>query len=118
MSDTFPRRLSLESPGTAFEPVDAARVTAGAPHARADNAYSSGDGHFDTGVWESGPGRWRVSYSEHEVCVLVAGHIRLIDQAGRQVEYRAGDAFVIPAGFQGEWETLEPARKLYVIYQP
>lgn len=29
-----------------------------------------------------------------------------------------GDQFVIPAGFVGEWETLTPCRKLYVIFEP
>jgi len=120
MSDTpstLPRRLSLGALTTPFEPVEPARVTAGRPVARLDNAYSSGDGHFDAGVWESGPGRWRVSYTEHEVCVLVAGRVRLLGDDGSSVEFAAPDAFVVPAGFSGEWETLEAARKLYVIYQ-
>ena len=58
-----------------------------------------------------------MSYTEHEVCVLLAGRVRLIHEAGSSVEFAVGDAFVIPAGFVGEWETLEAARKLYVIYQ-
>lgn len=118
MTDPFPRKISLAPPHGAFEPMAPERVTAGAPAARLDNAYSSADGHFDAGVWESEPGRWRVHYTEHEVCVLVAGRIRLIGADGRAVEYSSGDTFVIPAGFDGEWETLERARKLYVIYQP
>ena len=101
----------------AAEPIAADRVTAGRPQSRLANAYSSDDGHFDTGLWESTVGRWRVSYTEHEVCVLIAGRVRLIHEAGTSVEFCAGDAFVIPAGFVGEWETLEDARKLYVIYQ-
>ncbi len=35
--------------------------------------------------------------------------------AGR---FSAGASFVIPAGFNGVWEVLEPTAKLYVIYEP
>ena len=49
--------------------------------------------------------------------MLLAGRIRLIHESGASIEFTAGEAFVIPAGFVGEWETLEDARKLYVIYQ-
>ncbi len=118
MSQMLPQRISLAPLTGKAEPVAAERLTAGAPAARVANAYSSPDGHFDTGIWESTVGRWRVSYTEHEVCVLVAGRVRLIHDSGESVEFTAGDAFVIPAGFSGEWETIEDARKLYVIYQP
>ena len=117
MSTALPQRLSLAALGGPAEPIAEQRLTAGRPQSRLANAYSSGDGHFDTGVWESTVGRWRVSYTEHEVCVLLAGRIRLIHESGASIEFTAGEAFVIPAGFVGEWETLEDARKLYVIYQ-
>ncbi|HLD67170.1 MAG TPA: cupin domain-containing protein, partial [Pseudomonas sp.] len=28
-----------------------------------------------------------------------------------------GDRFVIPAGFSGTWEVLEPCRKVYVMFE-
>ena len=36
-----------------------------------------------------------------------------------QVEqsFEKGDAFVVPAGFDGTWENLEPARKYYAIFE-
>jgi uncharacterized cupin superfamily protein len=30
----------------------------------------------------------------------------------------AGDSFVVPAEFEGTWEVLEPAVKLYAIFEP
>lgn len=33
-------------------------------------------------------------------------------------KFQAGDNFVIPAGFGGQWEVLETTRKIYVICQP
>jgi uncharacterized cupin superfamily protein len=110
--------LSLAALSGAAEPVSPDRLRAGAPSTRVANAYSSADDHFHTGIWESTAGRWRVTYTEHEVCVLLTGRVRLIETSGESAEFAAGDAFLIPAGFDGEWETLEPVRKLYVIYQP
>ena len=30
----------------------------------------------------------------------------------------AGDSVVVPRGFIGTWEVVEPTRKIYVIYEP
>jgi uncharacterized cupin superfamily protein len=37
---------------------------------------------------------------------------------GERWELKAGDAFIIPPGFSGTWETVEPVRKHYVILMP
>jgi hypothetical protein len=50
--------------------------------------------------------------------VLLAGRVRLTERGGRAEDYAAGDGFVVPAGFEGTWETLEPVRKWYVIFEP
>ena len=42
----------------------------------------------------------------------------LSDDHGRSWTYGPGDCFVVPAGFRGVWEVLEPARKFYAIYEP
>lgn len=39
------------------------------------------------------------------------------DNLGGQLVLKPGDQFVIPAGFVGEWETLTPCRKVYVIFE-
>ena len=30
---------------------------------------------------------------------------------------RTGDRFVIPAGFSGTWEVIEPTRKVYAMFE-
>jgi len=99
-------------------PVDAERVLSGAPVATTRNHYADASSRFFSGVWSSTPGRWRIRYTEHEFCHLIEGHVRLESAEGEVWEFRAGDAWVIPAGFVGTWETLEPARKHYAIYDP
>lgn len=99
-------------------PVDADRLVSGQPTQAVANAYSSVDQRFHSGIWEGDVGAWRVRYTEHELCHMLAGKVRIVDQEGCETIVVAGDSFVIPAGFEGIWEVLEPARKLYAVYEP
>jgi uncharacterized cupin superfamily protein len=47
----------------------------------------------------------------------LTGVIVVTGDDGSQRTFRAGDAFVSPAGFTGTWEILEPAKKLYAYYE-
>lgn len=82
------------------------------------NHYNSPCGQMSAGVWEGQIGQWLVSYTEHEYCEIVQGVSVLRDEAGGSKTLRAGDHFVIPAGFKGTWEVLEPCRKIYVVFEP
>ncbi len=115
---TTPRLIDFREQATPVEaPFDPARLVAGAPRATVDNRYSDPSQQFHCGIWASTPGTWRVSYSEHEFCHLLEGRVRLTGDDGHSVEFRAGDAFVVPAGFSGTWETIEAARKYYSLYE-
>jgi uncharacterized cupin superfamily protein len=37
---------------------------------------------------------------------------------GERHDFKSGDAFVVPAGFEGSWEVLEPSKKWYAIFEP
>ena len=95
-----------------------AHILARAPKTGAANVYSDRTGQFHAGIWESTPGKWKVTYREEEFCLLLQGRVALVAENGDKVEYKIGDAFVIPSGFQGTWETLETVRKYYVIFEP
>ncbi len=95
----------------------AARILRGDPAQRAWTLYASGDGRFQAGIWECQPGAWRVVFTEHEFCRILAGRIRVTGDDGVSKTYGAGDAFVSPAGFTGQWDVLETARKQYVVYE-
>jgi uncharacterized cupin superfamily protein len=53
-----------------------------------------------------------------EIVWLAQGRIALTDVQGGRVEFAAGDAYRLPAGFAGRWETLEDAKKLYLLLDP
>jgi uncharacterized cupin superfamily protein len=96
---------------------DPAKVLSGDPLQTARNFYSDPTGQFSAGIWEAAIGAWRVNYTEEEFCHLLSGTVELTDGAGAARRFEAGASFVIPAGFEGTWRNLTPARKLYVIYE-
>ena len=93
------------------------KVLKGDPEQQLRNHYASACGQFNAGVWEGEVGQWTVAYSEHDYCEKLQGLALLRDAQGQAKTLRAGDRFVIPAGFSGTWEVLEPCRKVYVIFE-
>ena len=100
--------------------LDPARLVPGSPLPTQSvrNLYTDDTGRFFAGTWRSGPGAWHVSYAENELCALTEGRVRISDECGRTWTFGPGDCFVMPAGFRGVWEVLEPVRKVYAIYEP
>jgi uncharacterized protein len=115
---TLPRIVNFKGGTPVASPIDPAKLLAGTPQTTVDNRYSDETERFHAGTWASTPGRWRVRYTEHEFCVLLEGRVRLVSDDGVACEFGPGDAFVVPAGFIGTWETIERARKHYAIFEP
>ena len=93
------------------------RILSGDPAQAATNLFQSSDGRFNSGIWEAQRGKWRVVFNESEFCHLLSGVIVVTGDDGSQRIFRAGDAFVSPAGFTGTWEIIEAAKKLYAYYE-
>lgn len=72
--------------------------------------------NYIVGWWEGRAGK--IDFPEtvaDEVVWLVEGRIALTDVEGGRKEFGAGEAYLLPAGFAGRWETLEDAKKFYVV---
>ena len=67
------------------------------------------------GLWQSTPGKWRVSYAEWEYVHILQGRSVLTDQHGTVTTLQAGDSYIIRPGFEGTWEVVETTLKDYVI---
>jgi uncharacterized protein len=59
-----------------------------------------------------------VHYTEFEYCEILEGRIRMVAADGQTQTVGKGDRFVIEAGYEGSWEVLERAKKVYVIFEP
>lgn len=94
------------------------RLLAGRPVTRVSNYFSDSTQRFFAGRWSATRGKWRVSYTENELCVMTAGRVVIESDSGERDSFAAGDTFVVPAGFSGTWEVLEDCSKIYAIFEP
>lgn len=117
-SQSVPGLVRLGQCPGAGESGAPARILEGQPTTRLWNEYTDKTGRFFSGIWSSTVGSWPVTYTEEEVCVILEGRGRLTAEDGHASDFGPGDSFAIPSGFRGTWTTLEPVRKLYVIYEP
>lgn len=106
----FDRNLPAPEPGVPD------KVLTGSPQTLTQNLFKDPSEKFFAGIWASTRGKWHVDYTEHEFCQILSGKVILTPDGGDPQTYTAGDAFVIPAGFKGTWETVEPVRKHYAVY--
>jgi uncharacterized cupin superfamily protein len=109
-------RLDGEVDAESSEPP-AERLLAGNPQLQVRNYFTDTSQQFFAGRWSATRGKWRVRYTENELCVMTAGTVVIESANGERSTFRAGDAFVIPAGFSGSWEVLEDCAKIYAIFE-
>ena len=117
MSSTSIVRLDSAIDPDVSEPA-ADRLVSGAPELQVRNYFSDPSQQFFAGRWSATRGKWRVRYTEHELCVMTAGRVVLESANGARSSFGPGDAFVVPAGFSGTWEVLEDCSKIYAIFEP
>src|SRR5215813_762983 len=97
--------------------LDADRLIYGKPVTRVDNYFTDRTQQFFAGRWSATRGKWRVRYTENELCVMTAGRVVIESADGERSSFGPGDAFVIPAGFTGIWEVVEDCAKIYAIFE-
>ena len=102
-------------PDVSTPPPD--RLIEGRPEQRVWNFFTDNSQQFFAGRWSSTKGKWRVRYTENELCVMMAGRVVLTGDDGAASSFGAGDAFVVPAGFSGTWEVVVDCTKIYAIFE-
>tara|TARA_B100001113_G_C20909991_1_gene535229 strand:+ start:131 stop:493 length:363 start_codon:yes stop_codon:yes gene_type:complete len=97
---------------------DAEKIISGDPAQwlRTDYITETGNGTFDGGEWRSQPGKYKVSFSGPEYCEILEGESIVTDLEGNAKTVRAGDRFIVPAGFEGTWEVTIPCRKIFICF--
>ena len=109
--------FATSSAETEHYPTPAEKCVEGSPEQFATTHFAV-DNRFFAGEWGAEVGRWKVDYSESEYFHILSGKSILHDDAGNALELNPGDKVCVPAGFRGEWEVVEPTRKIFVIYEP
>lgn len=112
-----PLRLRATTDPEPRTPVAPERLRDGEPLQSVLNQFSNAAGNFHCGTWSSSEGRWNIAYTEDEFCYLLSGAVLLADESGSSWRFETGEAFVIPAGFRGTWQSLGEVRKFYALYE-
>ena len=106
---------TVDNPETG--PVSPDKLISGSPMQITANQFTNSKENFFCGIWSSDSGKWNVSYTEDEFCYLVKGQAIVTDSDGHSETINANEAFVIPAGFEGTWESVGETQKFYAIYE-
>ncbi len=90
------------------------RLVSGNPEFTTWNLEEASGGIY-AGLWQSTPGKWRISYDEWEYFHILSGHSVVTEDGGEAVTLKAGDRLILRPGFRGTWEVIETTLKDYVI---
>jgi uncharacterized protein len=115
---TTPSIVRLDGPlepEVSEPPAD--RLLLGSPELEVRNFFADPSQQFFAGRWSASRGKWRVRYTENELCVMTSGRVVIESASGERSSFGAGDAFVVPAGFAGTWEVVEACSKIYAIFE-
>ncbi len=93
-----------------FEKTD---VVEGKPNSIVAIRYENPNNKFYCGVWGSDGGTFKLRYDGDELLCIYEGEVVLTDIEGHSETIRAGEAALIPAGWEGTWETVKPVRKFW-----
>jgi len=75
----------------------------------------SGDVLVRVGVWEAGAGKTViVNFPFTEYVLMISGSVIVTDKDGTPRKFSAGDTFVIPKGWSGDWDVQERMKKQIV----
>ena len=117
-----PKRITLFNHPAVEPSVDYPRpdrLLSGNPRRLTWSHFENPTGEVSAGIWSCEKGAWRIVFAEHkdEFFAVIEGHVRLHEADGQVVDVRAGEAAVIPAGFIGVFEVIEPVRKYFVVVE-
>ena len=67
----------------------AERLLAGTPQLQVRNFFGDTTQQFFAGRWSATRGKWRVRYTENELCVMTAGRVIIESAGGERSELRS-----------------------------
>ncbi|MBB3358264.1 putative cupin superfamily protein [Novosphingobium capsulatum] len=111
--------VAISAPETGLfnpNPSDNWKPVEGSPTMKTWLEFQTADKTMVTGTWHSTTGTWHSENTPyHEYIYLIAGAIELTADGGETVSVKAGDAFMVEAGFTGTWKVTEPVQKRFCL---
>ena len=89
------------------------------PSCRNHTDFTSADGEFMCGTWDSTPYHRRaMHYRHHELMHLLEGSVTFEDDQGLVGTFERGDVFLVRRGSNCSWESRVNVSKVFAIYRP
>jgi uncharacterized cupin superfamily protein len=89
------------------------------PSCRNHTDYSSANGEFMCGTWDSTPyHRKAMRYRHYELMHLLEGEVTFTDGAGRTQTFGQGDVFLCEQDSECSWHSAVHVTKVYSIFRP
>ncbi len=80
--------------------------------------YNNDEKNVQVGFWSCSPFLETITFPYDEMGLVCKGKLRLVDEAGREDTFSAGDVFFIPRGAKTTWHIIEDFEQIYMIYAP
>ncbi len=71
------------------------------------------------GIWEATEYSEKVTdYPFNEIVFVIEGSLSMLDEAGEEERFEAGDCFFIEKGFNGEWRQNSSVKIIHMTIDP
>jgi uncharacterized cupin superfamily protein len=108
-------RINAGSVDLEPDPIPADWILDGDPQASVNTLVRSRDWSSTVVVWDCTPGSFKWHYSKDETAHFLFGQAFMIDPAGEEHRFGAGDIAFFPAGTTCTWRITEHIRKVAVV---
>jgi uncharacterized cupin superfamily protein len=99
-----------------WEQMDYASLVSGEPVQQGHLYHEVEDKGYMVGVWTcTAFTDQMMPYTVDEYMLFLEGNLTMVLPDGREIEIRAGDAFVIPRGFECQWKQTGFVHKIFMI---
>ena len=81
--------------------------------------FTNTAGNVNAGVWECTSCTERIrDYPFDQCCFVLEGSLTIIDESGHSDTFKPGDTFIIPRGFNGDWQMTERYKNFFITVEP
>jgi len=90
-------------------------ILSGTPEAMITRLVRTHDWNATVVIWECTAGKFKWHYGTDESVIVLSGEAFMVDEAGGEQRFGAGDVGYFPAGFSCTWRVPQGFKKVAVV---
>ena len=99
--------------------ISADTVVEGTAQEQGHIFFTNAADNVNAGVWECTSCTERIrDYPFDQCCFVLEGSLTITDENGQSDTFGPGDAFIIPRGFNGDWQMTAQYKNFFVTVEP